>query len=191
MSIHGATENPGLPRLSSYWFILLQPLFAYIKQRELPLAPSSILAGLCQALLLIVPFSLLLNTSSSQKCYLLSPSASLACQAAKPACLLQPLWPTSCSHNCLLSSPSVSHGIHRATRSASCCLLQPLWTMSSSQTRLSPSASSDLYHAQVNMKTTQSSLLWIQVSLQIPTQWQIACWHCIQTDSVVNSASHQ
>ena len=184
MPTSSAVENSWLPSLSAYWSILLQPLLAYFKQSELPLAPSSTLAGICQAL--VVSLSLLLNTSSSQKCFLLPPLASLARHAVKAArllqplrpkscsqtCfllppfaslarhavkaarLLQPLWPTSHSHNCLLLSPSASHGIHRSARRASCCLLQPLWSMSWSQTCLFPSAPSGLHHAQANMTTT-------------------------------------
>ena len=97
--------------VSAYRFILLQPLPAYFKQPELPLAPSFTLASLCQALLLLVSLSLLLNTSSSQKCCLLTPSASLARYAVKPAYLLQTLWPTSCSHTtaCFLLQPPMAN----------------------------------------------------------------------------------
>ena len=130
MPINCATENQGLSSLSAYWFILLQSLLAYIKQSGLPLAPSFTLAGLCQALLLVVPsasywiyqapisatccllqplwpviqpqllvvvsFSLPWHASSSQKCFLLPPSASLT-YAKQPNLLISfsLFWPVS------------------------------------------------------------------------------------------------
>jgi hypothetical protein len=93
MPTNGAMENLGL--------------LAYFKQPELPLAPSSTLAGLCQALLLVVSLSTLLNTSSSQKCFLLPP---------------QPLWPVM--QPSLLISFSLS-GLSHTAITARCCLRQP------------------------------------------------------------------
>ena len=102
---------------------------------------------------------------------LAAPSASLAHHAAKPAHLLQPLWPAPCSQKCfllplwpvmqsnLLVSFSLSGLSHTAT-TACCCLRQPpMAYMISQRCFLLPPSASLIYVMKPHLLVS-FSLFW-------------------------------